>query len=352
MNELFRPEAVNHVARRLEGEVMVASPVSLRVLTGLFAFIAVVVLIFVASASYPRKETVPGWIVPEGGLIRVQAREGGIVQDLPAREGALIDAGSPLATIRLSLDIRGGDEGHTLIRDLDLEAAASLAQLDADQAKLQVQRLGLLATRQQLQSGYWPAAKARVSAMEQRQTLSQREFDRGQQLLGQGYLSQSNLDSLQSNVLSASQDVSLARDSALSLSRQIDEVGNQLAALPTQQKSLAAQIALASATAAEKRVGAEAQTIYSATAPVMGRVVAVLVEVGRDPATRRHGRRVTAMGDTRSIVEIFVPARSAGFIKPGQEVRLMYDAYPHEKFGSARGVISSISRTALNPNEK
>jgi membrane fusion protein len=49
--------------------------------------------------------------------------------------------------------------------------------------------------------------------------------------------------------------------------------------------------------------------------------------------------------------EIFVPSRAIGFLAPGQEVRLRYDAFPYQRFGVGTGRIKSISSTVLRPDQ-
>jgi membrane fusion protein len=51
-------------------------------------------------------------------------------------------------------------------------------------------------------------------------------------------------------------------------------------------------------------------------------------------------------------VELLVPTRAIGFIKPGQEVVLRYDAFPYERFGQYHGVVSDISRNVWSPGER
>ena len=46
-----------------------------------------------------------------------------------------------------------------------------------------------------------------------------------------------------------------------------------------------------------------------------------------------------------------MPSRAAGFIRAGQEVRLKYQAFPHQRFGVGHGVVTDVSRTVLAPNE-
>jgi membrane fusion protein len=45
--------------------------------------------------------------------------------------------------------------------------------------------------------------------------------------------------------------------------------------------------------------------------------------------------------------ELFVPARAIGFIRAGQSVRLLFDAFPYQHFGTYRGEVVGVSQTIL-----
>jgi membrane fusion protein len=49
--------------------------------------------------------------------------------------------------------------------------------------------------------------------------------------------------------------------------------------------------------------------------------------------------------------ELFFPTRAFGFVRPGQQVRILYDAFPYQKFGTYRGSVTRISHSILTGNE-
>ena len=49
--------------------------------------------------------------------------------------------------------------------------------------------------------------------------------------------------------------------------------------------------------------------------------------------------------------ELFFPTRAFGFVRPGQEVRILYDAFPYQKFGTYRGTIAKVSQSILTGND-
>lgn len=67
MNDLFRSEAVTHASRRLAGEVVLVTPLSFKLISGLAVAIVLGGAAFAATAWYARKETVAGWLAPQGG---------------------------------------------------------------------------------------------------------------------------------------------------------------------------------------------------------------------------------------------------------------------------------------------
>ena len=53
----------------------------------------------------------------------------------------------------------------------------------------------------------------------------------------------------------------------------------------------------------------------------------------------------------RLVAELYVPSRAAGFIRPQQDVLLMYEAFPHQRFGVGKATVETVSRTVLAPSE-
>ena len=69
---------------------------------------------------------------------------------------------------------------------------------------------------------------------------------------------------------------------------------------------------------------------------------------------RADPRRLLAQiipGNTPLQAELFIPPRAIGFVKPGQDVRIHYDAFPYQQFGSYHGRILSVSQTLVTPQD-
>lgn len=349
MSELFRREAVDHATRRLTGEVVLATPMSVKLLGGLFGCLLLLAGIFAATASYARKETVAGWIVPEGGLIRIAARQPGVVDSAQVSEGAWVRVGQPLITLRNSVDSEGGDVGAAMTRDLAAEAVANGSAAQASRAKLSAQALELRGRKSALLREL-DEVRARQEVLARRRDLAEQQVKRGETLLASGYLAPSGLDTRRSNALVAAQDFSEVRTSVLTYEREIGDIDRQLAGLPAELAAINAEAAQAEATLSQRGNLLSEQNSQVVTAPVSGQVLTLPVERGQ---TVVPGTVVAVVTPTNSVLiaELFIPSRAAGFIRAGQEVRLMYQAFPYQRFGTGSGVVQSVSRTVLAPNE-
>src|SRR5258708_17187671 len=128
MSDLFRPEAVAHARGRLSGEVVLAAPLPLRLLGLLLAVVVFLALSFAGWASYTRKASVSGWLVPDLGFIRATTPTTGLVATILVKEGDQVEQGQRLAEIQVASDIAGGNVGDAISKALQAETAALKAQ--------------------------------------------------------------------------------------------------------------------------------------------------------------------------------------------------------------------------------
>ncbi|MBM3605050.1 MAG: HlyD family efflux transporter periplasmic adaptor subunit [Alphaproteobacteria bacterium] len=346
---LFRQQAVAYQSRALDGEVLLRLSMPMRVLNVLAILIVVGGLIFATRASYARMETVAGWVVPEGGLIRVTARQGGTIEELPVSEGDNVIAGEALARLRLSSDTALGNAGTALAAQLDsqIEAVRSLAEAERD--KLLADEVALTAQRDAMVNEL-DHSRARIDAMSERLDLVRSNATRVTEIAERGYASTRSVEEAEMAVLSAEQDLVNVRTSIMTMERQLADVDAQLRTIPISIRAAEAQAREGEAVLARQSTEMAVQHTYYAGATVAGRVVALPVTPGQTVAPQAVIAVLTPE-DSSLEAELYVPSRAAGFIEQGQEVQLMYQAYPYQKFGVAKGRITSVSRTVLAPTE-
>ena len=87
----------------------------------------------------------------------------------------------------------------------------------------------------------------------------------------------------------------------------------------------------------------------SCSSPVAGRVAALPVAVGQ-PVSPGGTVAVVIPEGAKLEAELLAPSRAAGFIRPGQDVRLMLQAFPYQRFGTVKGEIKTISHHRARPD--
>ena len=86
-------------------------------------------------------------------------------------------------------------------------------------------------------------------------------------------------------------------------------------------------------------------------APMTGVVTNIAVNQGQSVAADTSLATVLPRGSGLH-VELVVPTRAIGFVKPGQEVMLRYEAFPYERFGQYHGVVTDIGRSVWSPGDR
>lgn len=198
MLPLFRDEAVRHATERLDGHVLLPSRLSTWLIGGVLVAALALAAWFAATSSYARRQTVSGWLAPEGGVVRAIVPHEGVLVDVLVGEGDRVLSDTPLA-------------------------------------RVQPPRL-------------------------------------------------------------------------------------------------------------------DAERMYTVTAPTSGRVDTLLARVGQFVAAG-SSVAVLAPTDEELVAELFVPPRAAGFVSAGQTVRLKYEAFPFQRFGSQEATVDAVSSTTLLPDE-
>ncbi|MGJ3231934.1 MAG: HlyD family secretion protein [Oceanicaulis sp.] len=350
MSDLFRREAIDHHARgRLDGTVVLAVPLAVKLLGALAALIVAGVVLFASLASYSRKETVPGWLTPDQGVVRAAALAGGRVEEILVAEGDAVRPGDPLARVRLDTDTADGAAGARILSALRDQAEAAAASADAEIAGIEHEAARLTASLTGLSRER--AELVRQIALQREQVvLAEDQIERAETLSERGFLSGRELDDRRQRALAARQQLAALERNLAAVDRQIADAEAGIDGAPLQVEAARAR-ARSAAAALEERLSAQgARTEAVITAPAAATIAALPVRRGQTLAPGETVAVLVPEGGSL-VAELYIPSRAAGFIEPGQSVRLMYQAYPHQRFGSGEAVVTHVSRTVIAPNE-
>jgi membrane fusion protein len=347
--DLFRPEAVVHRRRRLMGDVVLVAPLSQRIIGYLLASVVLGALLFAGCASYARKASVNGWLVPDQGFIRVVAPNGGLISHLLVREGDEVAPGQRVAEIKTASETSAGNAGEAVIAKLRTEIGAVKKRGEARIAKLEAEAAQLEVRLQKLKPELTYIAEL-VKLQQSRIALAWKAVTDPEGIASKGFVSQRELEQRRSTALASEQELASQRRQAAGVERELAEGAARVAAIPIEIAAAHADMEAAEAALDQRLADAEQRRAIVVVAPMAGRIAALPVANGQ-PVTSGATLAIVTPVSSRLEAELLTPSRAVGFIEPGQEVQLQLQAFPYQRFGVVRGTIKTVSSTVLGPSE-
>jgi membrane fusion protein len=350
MTELFRQEVYEHRSERLFGEVVINQPLSQRYFVLALAVVSALVIAWVALGSYARIETAPGILVPDRPAPKILPAASGIVRDLKVKEGSQVRTGDVLAVIELDRQSEAGSGAA----ETSLATIEARAVLGAEQVRLSSVRL---AGEQARLAAVLGAADAQVQDLGRQIALQQEIvqsnktlFEQAGTLVEKGFVSKIEYERRRQAWLGSRQQLSGLQQQQTTQTGQAAQARAQFASLAAQSASERSELQSGLQSLEQQRAGIESQRSYVVRAPVNGRVTTVLTNIGSTANPASPLMTIVPEG-ARMRAEIYAPSRAIGFVRTGQETKLLYDAFPYQRFGSFSGRVETISKVLIDPRE-
>jgi len=345
MGSLFRPEVAEAQRQNWLGQVQLVRPLSLSLLTlGVLAML-VLVLAFLFLGEYTRKARIGGVLVPDLGVIRLVPPAQGRVLERHVQEGQSVRAGDLMFVLTLegstlSTDVQARVQRSLEERRRSLEDAARQQALLAEGEMLSLQRRLDEMKREQGQ------IEAEAALHRQRLTLAQQALERLEALSRDQFISSAQVQTKKEEVLGLQAQAQALQRQSAALARDRAALEGERRGLPVQLKSR--QGAIERDLAALSREAAEQDAVRQIVvrAPQDGTVSSVLAEPGQSVSPASALASLIPAG-AQLQAHLFAPSGAVGFVRPQQEVRLRFEAFPYQKFGHQNGHVLQVSRTPL-----
>lgn len=367
---LFRTEVVQARQASWLGAAQGAQPPRAAWASAFAVAIVVAAGLLCTLAQWQRKVTVPGVLVPPGGLVQLAAPQSGVIARWLVAEGDPVKAGQLLAEIRAERHTAQGEAGASVLASLAQRRASLEAELRWAEQQA-TQRGRTLGDRLDSLRAEERQARADVLHARQRVQLAVQTQQRFAELARSGFVSSVQEQQKREELLELRAREGVAQRSVHGLQREAQAVQADLDGHEAASSAAQEPLRRALAALAQEEVEQRARMAGALVAPRDGRVGAIVQTVGQTVGLGQAmghlvppGRRATDPpedhpSDARDTqpqgsflqAHLFAPMRSAGFVEAGQTVWLRLQAFPYQKFGMLRGEVMRVDDAPVAAQE-
>lgn len=347
---LFRANAVKQQSARLDGDVIIAQPLSSTLLTVILVGVVLTLLTFLSLASFNRKETVTGYLKPDMGLAKVMSPRSGVIQQVFIEDGQQVQAGDRLALLSMPDNLAIGDSLSSTLQQ-GIQQQIALVSQRREQVITQFnQQASEYQSRLRLSQNLLQDLQAQQQLLQERLALHlqrQQDFIALQQ---RGAISATELQQQQELVLNLRQQLAELNASAQNQKAQFAQLEGLIERLPGEQQQQLTLLDSELSRLSQQYTELSARGEMLITAPISGRVTNLVAETGAN--VRAELPLLTIMPDNAELQAILlVPTRAYGFVMPGQRTRLRFDAFPYQRFGLYEGEVIKTAQAIVLPGE-
>jgi membrane fusion protein len=347
---LFRKQAIQALSKRPFGRPIATFPRPWFWLTLLITVVAIFAAGFLVTAEYSRKESVRGWLVARGGVTKVSHDSAATVIALVRSPGDFVAAGEPIMVLGRHSFLEDGSDSHatqarelreqeaTVARQMQMVRRTAAMEIESVTAQLQ-----LLDAELQSASDIQRRQQQRIAAATEKLSRLTTATLNGAATDWELIREQDELSGLQLALTAMQQD-------GKALQRERQRLQERATRLPLDTERVIAGLSLQRSDLQQQLTRQRAAHRVVIVAAVSGKLASIAVHAGDSIAPQQL--LATILPQELSLTaEVYVPSRAIGFIRPGQAVRLLYDAFPYQRFGTFSGQVTSVSDFVFLPDE-
>jgi membrane fusion protein len=348
---LFRPEALEFQKQYREfGQVGRLQSSSAKALAWLLTIAVGSLIVFICIAGYTRKETVGGYLAPALGTSNIFVPEQGTITAVHVAQEHRVAKGDILLTIDTSqITADGVDVNATILKSLSLQKTLLTNQVNEEERTTRAEHARLTAA---ITSGQAELAQlsAQMQIQQEQIDLAQRLVDTAEKMHAAGYMAAPEFFRRKEGLLQARQGLSALKQRRVARETELAETRSTLEQMPTQSTRRLQPLQSELAQIDQRSAEIGGRQSFSIRAPIDGRVANVQAKVGQIADPKKPQLDILPLESPLQAV-LFVPTRAIGFVRPGQKVRLLYEAFPFQRFGTYSGHVVSVSKTILSETE-
>jgi len=348
---LFRQEAIDFQQHNRQwGQVALLQPLSTKIIAWFIVAAVATIVIFLFPAQYSRKETVIGYLMPTAGTAKIFASQQGTIREIFVKEGQEVEKGQSLLAVETSqIAANGQDVNVTILSTLESRRNRLTPQIAAEQERTKSEQARLTASIGGLEAEI-SELQAQIDNQRERIRVSDVLVSNVAGLRARGLMTEPEYRQRELAALDQKQKLNSLNQQIAAKQNQLTETRYSLEQLPTVMEGKIQSLRSELATTEQRIAEVSGRRAYVIRAPAAGRISTLQATVGQFADPRLLQMEI--IPNERGLqAELFVPTRAIGFVRTGQHVRILYEAFPYQQFGAYGGRVSKISQTILTKSD-
>jgi len=269
-----------------------------------------------------------------------------IVRLYDIEQGSIVREGQPLLTIETDqIAANGIDVNASMLNTLQSQKALIAENIKGEEQRTGSERERLTALVRGLETEI-SQLQGQIQLQSERLKVVQSDLDAADQLRSKAFMTAVEFKRRQVQVLEQRQAISALNQQLASRRNQLIETNFALQQLPTVMAQKVQALRNDLAATDQRMAEINGRRAYVIRAPTAGRVSTLQATVGQNADPQRLQLEIIPEHAILQ-AELLVPARAIGFVETGQPVRILYDAFPYQHFGTYNGHVVKVSQTLL-----
>jgi membrane fusion protein len=339
---LFRQVAVDAAAGSQIGEALATHWRGVRIFTAAAFALLGALIAFLASVDYAPSLHVYAYTDARSGLVRLRAPIDGRVIRIEVKEGQSVHQGDVLAVVSRDRVQANGASQHADLRSaldkerqlVDGEIGNARREATETRALLASRISGLRSEKETLESDLQAAEHLLASLKTQ--------SDHFNSLVEKGFVSELQAAQKRDEATMQESRVANVRAGLARVSRDIETSEQERSLVETKMSETISDRQRHASELDRLAVQSDADAGEIVRAPSNGTVFSALMVSGQS-VTAGQALFTILPVDQSLVLRVLVPARAAASVRPGTPIRMVFEAYPEEKFGQFAAVIEGVS---------
>lgn len=330
-------------------DIVVAKPASNVFLVACFALLAAVIVAYLFMGERTRQAPVSGYVVPEEGLIKVFTQQAGTISAIGVKEGQFVKQGTVLATVSFEHTLVQGPMRQQIDQGLaHRHASVGVQRRHTDENF--TRQTGLVKERMSKIRNDLTTLDRSIASQQASLALLRGVVASDKKLAEEGYLGRIDYQQSALRLMDQENRLRELERQKLSLARELIDAQIEVQSLPARALETRSGLMREADDIAQQQIENEDRRENRIIAPVDGTVTAIQRPAGKYTTPEQPVLSLIPSGTTL-LAQLYVTSEVIGFLREGSEARLQFAAFPYQKFGSHKGRVISVSRTAVPEDE-